>query len=393
MSAYSYRAARQDGAIVTGAIEAESHGQAAATLANRGLYTIALTSAGEDRRRAASRRDLAIVFRGIAALVSAGVPLERAIAASEPLAREPLRTTLSSARQRLREGAGLANALSIGRGVVPAVVLAMIRGGERGSQLGAALDQVAVHLEQEADLVARVRQALTYPLVLAIAGVASVIVITTVVVPRFAAILADAGQQLPIATRLLLGASQLLAHFWIPLVAIIAVVIWTAIEWLRRPAGRKQLEETLLRLPFIGAVRQALATARVMRALGGMLRTGMPLLPALEAAREAAGDLAVSERLARARERVIQGAALAPALEREGAISPSALQLMIVGESSGRVAEMALNAGNLAAQEAERGLRTLVTALEPALVIAFGGLVAFTAAALLQAVYSLRPGP
>ena len=393
MSAYSYRAARQDGAIVTGAIEAESHGQAAATLANRGLYTIALTSAGEDRRRAASRRDLAIVFRGIAALVSAGVPLERAIAASEPLAREPLRTTLSSARQRLREGAGLANALSIGRGVVPAVVLAMIRGGERGSQLGAALDQVAVHLEQEADLVARVRQALTYPLVLAIAGVASVIVITTVVVPRFAAILADAGQQLPIATRLLLGASQLLAHFWIPLVAIIAVVIWTAIEWLRRPAGRKRLEETLLRLPFIGAVRQALATARVMRALGGMLRTGMPLLPALEAAREAAGDLAVSERLARARERVIQGAALAPALEREGAISPSALQLMIVGESSGRVAEMALNAGNLAAQEAERGLRTLVTALEPALVIAFGGLVAFTAAALLQAVYSLRPGP
>jgi len=287
----------------------------------------------------------------------------------------------------------LANALSIGRGVVPAVVLAMIRGGERGSQLGAALDQVAVHLEQEADLVARVRQALTYPLVLAIAGVASVIVITTVVVPRFAAILADAGQQLPIATRLLLGASQLLAHFWIPLVAIIAVVIWTAIEWLRRPAGRKRLEETLLRLPFIGAVRQALATARVMRALGGMLRTGMPLLPALEAAREAAGDLAVSERLARARERVIQGAALAPALEREGAISPSALQLMIVGESSGRVAEMALNAGNLAAQEAERGLRTLVTALEPALVIAFGGLVAFTAAALLQAVYSLRPGP
>jgi len=393
VSAYSYRAARQDGAIVTGAIEAESHGQAAATLANRGLYTIALTSAGEDRRRAASRRDLAIVFRGIAALVSAGVPLERAIAASEPLAREPLRTTLSSARQRLREGAGLANALSIGRGVVPAGVLAMIRGGERGSQLGVALDQVAVHLEQEADLVARVRQALTYPLVLAIAGVASVIVITTVVVPRFAAILADAGQQLPIATRLLLGASQLLAHFWIPLVAIIAVVIWTAIEWLRRPAGRKQLEETLLRLPFIGAVRQALATARVMRALGGMLRTGMPLLPALEAAREAAGDLAVSERLARARERVIQGAALAPALEREGAISPSALQLMIVGESSGRVAEMALNAGNLAAQEAERGLRTLVTALEPALVIAFGGLVAFTAAALLQAVYSLRPGP
>ena len=130
----------------------------------------------------------------------------------------------------------------------------------------------------------------------------------------------------------------------------------------------------------------------MMRALGGMLRAGMPLLPALDAAREAAGDLAIAERLERSRERVVQGAALAAALEREGALSPSALQLVMVGESSGRVADMALGAGNLAAQEAERGLRKLVTALEPALIVAFGGIVAFTAAALLQAVYSLRPG-
>ncbi len=391
MSAYCYRAARQDGAIVTGAIEAESHGQAAATLADRGLYAIAVTAATEDRRPAASRRDLAIVFRCIAALVGAGVPLERAVAASEPLARGPLRDTLHNARDRLREGAGFAHALSVGRGVVPPLVLGMIRAGERGSQLGAALDQVAAHLEQEADLVARVRQALTYPLLLAVAGLASVLVITTVVVPRFAAVLGDLGQQLPPATRLLLGSSQLLSRVWIPLLVIGVAAAWSVVEWLRRPEGRERLEEALLKLPFIGPVRHALATARVTRALGGMLRAGMPLLPALDAAREAAGDLAIGGRLVRVRERVVQGAALAHALDREAALSPSALQLVTVGESSGRVAEMALRAGDLAAQEAERGLRTLVTALEPALVIAFGGVVAFTAAALLQAVYSLRP--
>lgn len=392
MSAYAYQAARQDGAIVTGTIEAESNGQAAATLANRGLYPIAVTAATEERRPAASRRDLAIVFRGIAALVAAGVPLERAVAASEPLARSPLRDTLTAARERLREGATLSNALSVGRGIVPGLVLGMIRAGERGSQLGSALEQVAAHLEQEADLVGRVRQALSYPLLLAVAGGASVIVITTVVVPRFAAILADFGQQLPLATRLLLGTSELLARFWIPLVAVAAAAVWAALESLRRPGARAQLEAAVLKLPFIGPVRLALATARVMRALGGMLRAGMPLLPALEAARQAAGDLAIGERLARVRERVMQGAGLATALEREAAISPSALQLVTIGESSGRVADMALRAGDLAAQEAERGLRTLVTALEPALVITFGGLVAFTAAALLQAVYSLRPG-
>ena len=392
MSAYAYRAARQDGAIVTGAIEADSHGQASATLASRGLFAITVSPAVEGRRPAASRRDLAIVFRGVAALVSSGVPLERAIAASEPLASGALRETLSQARERLRDGASLANALVVGRGVVPGLVLGMVRAGERGSQLATALDHVATHLEQEADLVGRVRQALTYPMLLAVAGVASVLVITTVVVPRFAAILGDLGQQLPPATRLLLGMSSMLTHFWIPFLLAGVAATWGAIEWIRRPAGRKQLEELLLKVPFIGSVRRALATARVMRALGGMLRSGMPLLPALDAAREAACDLAIAERLERSRERVVQGAALAAALEREGALSASALQLVMVGESSGRVAEMALGAGNLAAQEAERGLRTLVTALEPALILAFGGIVAFTAAALLQAVYSLRPG-
>jgi general secretion pathway protein F len=176
------------------------------------------------------------------------------------------------------------------------------------------------------------------------------------------------------------------------LVAAGAMAVFASFELLRRPAARSRLHEVLLATPALGAVRQALATARVARALGGMLRAGMPLLAALDAAREAAGDLAIAERLERARERVAQGAPLTAALERERALASIAVQLIAVGESSGRLGEMALRAGDLAAQEAERGLKTLVTVLEPAMIVAFGGLVAFTAAALLQAVYSLRPG-
>ena len=118
----------------------------------------------------------------------------------------------------------------------------------------------------------------------------------------------------------------------------------------------------------------------------------VPLLPALAAAGEAAGDAAVASRLGRVRERVARGEPFTASLEREGGLSPSALQLVAVGESSGRLDEMTLRAGDLAAQEAERGLQTLVTLVEPALILAFGGLVAFVAAAWLQAVYSLRPG-
>src|SRR6266699_3901865 len=393
MTPFRYRAARADGGIVEGLVDAGSASLASATVTERGLFPLTVTpaAAAETSRRPASRRDLAIVFQSIAALVSAGVPLERAVASSEALARGPLRDTLAAARTRLREGEGFAAALGAAHGVVPGIVLGMLRAGERGSQLPFALAQVATHLEQEADLVARVRQALAYPLLLAVVGVASIVVIGTVIVPRFAELLGDLGQEVPPATRILLLGARLLSHYWFLLVPAVAGLVGLGVEAVRRPGMRRQIEEALLAAPLVGPVRLALATARIARALGGMLAAGMPLLAALDAAAEAACDGAAAARLARARERVASGAPLAASLEREGALAPSALQLIQVGESSGRLADMARRAGGLAAQDAERGLKTLVTLVEPALIVGFGGLVAFVAAALLQAVYSIRP--
>lgn len=390
---FRYRAARSDGAIVEGLVDAASARQAGLVVTDRGLFPLTVSPADVSARtrRPASRRDLAIVFQSIAALVTAGVPLERAVASSESLARGTLRRTLAVARARLKEGQSFAQALAAEPGV-PRVVIGMLRAGERGSQLPLALEHVATHLEQEAELVAHVRQALAYPLLLAVVGVASVLVIGTVIVPRFAELLGDLGQELPVATRVLLVCSSVLSHYWFFLVPALAALVALLVEIALRPTSRRRIDEALLKAPLLGPVRLALATSRVSRALGAMLAAGMPLLAALEAVRDAAGDVAVADRLTRARERVAQGTPLAASLEREGALTASALQLLGVGESSGRLADMARRAGDLAAQEAERGLKTLVTLVEPALIIAFGGLVAFVAAALLQAVYSIRPG-
>src|SRR2546429_7071099 len=232
MTPFRYRAARADGGIVEGLVDAGSASQASATVTERGLFPLTVTPAEAvaTARRPASRRDLAIVFQSIAALVSAGVPLERAVASSEALARGPLHEALDDARARLREGESFAAALGAVRGVVPGIVLGMLRAGERGSQLSLALAQVATHLEQEADLVARVRQALAYPLLLAVVGVASILVIGTVIVPRFADLLGDLGQELPPATRMLLVGSSLLSHYWFLLIPAVAAVAALGVE-------------------------------------------------------------------------------------------------------------------------------------------------------------------
>jgi general secretion pathway protein F len=244
----------------------------------------------------------------------------------------------------------------------------------------------------EADLTARIRQATAYPLILLVAGAVSLGVITTVVVPRFAVILADLGQSLPPATRLLLEAARVVRTSWPLLLLTFVTCIAVFVSWRATPRGRLQLHRALLRLPVVGMVRHGFATARVARALGALLATGVPILTALDAAREGAGDAEVRERLLRAGQRVREGEGLSASLAAETALTPSALQVLAIGDSSGRLGNMALRAGDLAAAEAEVGLRIVVSLLEPTLVVLFGGLVAFTAAALLQAVYSLRPG-
>ncbi|HET7025885.1 MAG TPA: type II secretion system F family protein [Gemmatimonadales bacterium] len=391
---FRYRAVRADGSRVTGVVESPTSIDAARRLGERDLFVLALDpapSAAPSLRPSASRRDLALVFRSLAALVAAGIPVAQAVTATEPLAHGPLREALVEVRRELGEGRTLAQAL-VHTAVFPPLVTGMIRAGERGSQLGTALGEVATHLELEAEMVAKVRQALAYPVLLLIAGAISVLVITTVVVPRFAVILADLGQQLPPTTRALLASSTFLRTDGWLLLLICAVLL----GWMGHRLGdgerRRRLFDLLLRIPVLGPLRHALGSARLCRALGGMLGAGMPLLTALHSARDALGDPALAHRLDRAADRVAQGAPLTAALEREGALVASALQLVAVGESSGQLAVMVRRAGDLASQEADRALRTLTGLLEPGLIVVFGGLVAFVAAALLQAVYAVRPG-
>lgn len=392
---YSYRAVRGDGSAVRGTVEAATATGAAGVLAARGLFPLRVEAVAPGLRasgRRVSRHELAIVFRGLATLVVAGLPIERALHSIIPLTRGALRACIEQAAVRLKEGQSLAQALETVDELVPALVRGMLRAGERGGRLANALDQVAGHLEYEAELVARLRQALAYPLLLVFAGLGSVLVLGTLVIPRLAAILSDLGQEVPLGTRVLLTASGLLVRYGLfALPAGLAAGLGGWI-WCRTGEGRRWLHRVLLDAPVVGPVRLGLASSRAARAMGTALGAGLPLLPALDLAREAAGDEALGARLARARERVSRGEPLATAVRLEHALEPSALQLVAVGESSGRLADMVSRAGDLAAREAERRLRTLVGLLEPGLIVAIGGLVAFVAIALLQAVYSLRPG-
>ncbi|HEX7918628.1 MAG TPA: type II secretion system F family protein, partial [Gemmatimonadales bacterium] len=260
--AFRYRAAREDGKVVGGVVESPTPTEAMRRLSDRGLHPLSLEPAPAEARRvvAAPRRELATVFQGLASLVSAGVPVLRAVEAVRPSAGPRLRDGLGGVVTQLREGRSLAEGLSGLGGMVPGVVIGILRAGERASRLGPALEEAAIHLELEADLESRVRQALAYPLILLFAGVVSTGVIATVVVPRFAAILADLGHDLPASTRLLLATSSFLREWWWLLTLTAAATLAMAVRAMADPEVRRRAAEFLLGVPVVGGVLLALAT-------------------------------------------------------------------------------------------------------------------------------------
>jgi type II secretory pathway component PulF len=389
---YRYRAAAPDGRIVRGRLSATDEAEVARRLAADGLSAIEIIGVREWLPQPrVHTHDLAIVFRNVATLVASGVPIEAAIAASEGLVPQHLATRLADARRLVREGSSVADALATMPNAFPRSAVGVLRAGERGSRLGAACEGVADQLEAEAALRSQVRSALAYPVLLLAMGVATVAVMGTVVMPRFAGILSELGAELPASTRALLALSEMVDRFGV--VALVAAFVGLPVlrAWLARPSVRERFDRVLLRTPVVGDLRLAFASARICRALGGMLTNGMPLLAALDAAGAATGDLEVTRRLERVRARVARGAPLTGSLIEERALTPLALQLVGVGESSGRLGQLVSRAGEMTAERAERSLRTTVGLLEPLLVILLGIAVAVAAAALLQAVYSVRP--
>ena len=259
--AFRYRAARSDGKVIAGVVESPSASEAGRRLMERGLHPLSLepSMVAERRARSAPTRELSAVFQGLASLIGAGVPVLRALEASRPVAGARLQDGLSRAADQVREGRSLGEAFAALDGVVPGVVIGIVRAGERSSRLASALDEAAQHLELEADLEANLRQALAYPLVLLVAGVASTGVIATVVIPRFAAILADLGQELPASTRLLLGTSAFLAEWWWALILGVVAGAALLVRAFADPVVRERGADLLLKVPVLGGVRLARA--------------------------------------------------------------------------------------------------------------------------------------
>ena len=398
MPAFTYSAVDLAGGRRNGVREARSRDEATADLRTEGLFVLDVseatdqTSDGSRAKRGGSRGELLDVTRTLAALLPAGLPLPRSLDAASRMGGGAYASVFAEIRGRVERGEQLAVALAGYPRLFPPHYVGLVRAGERTGDLAGAFIRLTDQLEREAQIRARLTSAAIYPLVLAIAGGAAMLVLLLVVLPNFAELLQDSGTALPATTSVVLGVSAFVRRFWFLIPTLIVAAGLALFEVGRRPRGRLALASFTDRLPLIGALTREAAAARFARMTGTLLSGGAPLLSALDDATAATDAPLARDAAARVRIAVREGEPLHRAMQRERAFPPLLAQLTALGEESARLDEFLLKAAKLFEDRTERVIQRLVALAEPAMIVVFGGVIGFVALSLLQAIYSVNAG-
>ncbi|PZS71526.1 type II secretion system inner membrane protein GspF [Stenotrophomonas maltophilia] len=395
MALFDYQAANAQGRIEKGQLDADSPRGARQLLRGRGLTPVqvsAARSAGSGwgaRRLSAS--ELAWATRQLASLLAASLPLEGALSAVIEQAERPhVAQALTAVRADVRAGQRLTVALAARPRDFPLIYRALVGAGEDSGDLARVMERLADYIEERNALQAKVLTAFIYPAAISLVSVAIVIFLLSYVVPQVVTAFVQARQTLPMLTQVMLAASAFVRSWgvWAGLGITALVVAWRLA--LRRPELRLRWDAMLLRLPMIGRFVLGVNSARFASTLAILLEAGVPLLRALEAARQTLGNALLARCADDVSARVREGAALGSALKVQKVYPPILVHLVASGEKTGSLAPLLDRAAQTISREIERRAMALTALLEPTMILVMGGVVLTIVLAVLMPIMEMN---
>lgn len=403
MPEFVYRSVPPSGLAGQGRLQAPDRARAADHLHAQGHFLLALTLAEPrnslrafltrevgGRKRLSGSATADFVDR-LALLLEADVSVEAALGILAGSATSAaMRQQAEALLRRLRSGASLAEAMSVEAGVFPAGVIAMVRAGEASGTLAPTLKLLGDTLKRTESVRQSVRSALIYPVILVITALGTVVFVLTVVLPELEPVIAEAGAAPPPAARMAFAASFFVRQYWWFLLTGPTLLALAAHQAFRQPRFRLRRDAFLLRVPILGQALRTAEAGRFARSLGALLGGGVPLSSALSLAHPALVNTVIARAVLRIAEGVREGGALAGPLAASGVMPDLAVQLIRIGEATGRLPSMLLQLAGLCEADVRRSLDRALALLVPLLTISLGGLVAGIIAAVMSAVLSMN---
>jgi general secretion pathway protein F len=403
MPVFAYKALDQSGKNVEGLKEADSPRTLRTVLRRDGLFLTEVT--GEKQAKAASpemnvRRwvggrvkadDVAVATRQLAVLVNAGIPLVDALTALvEQVDHERLKRVLSAVKQRVNEGSSLAEALGQHPKAFSNLYVNMIRAGESSGALDVVLYRLADFTESQARLRSKVLGTLTYPAAMLVIGSVIMGILFTVVIPKITKVFEDTKVVLPWTTRFLIGFSGFVHDYWWALGLLMAGGIYVFLRWRKTPAGRARWDIWILQAPIFGPLIRQVAVARFSRTLATLLKSGVPLLTAMEIVRNIVGNTRLAAVIEEASESIKEGESIAAPLKRSGEFPPLVYHMVAIGEKSGDLEGMLGNVANAYDSQVETKIAALTSLLEPVMIVVMGVAVAFIVFSILMPILQIN---
>lgn len=403
MTAYRYTAINGTGETVEGTLDGDSEDAIVAQLRASGFLPVRIAGASEGRvrtllameiipaRRGLTSKEITMVTRELATLLNARLELERALEILHSLAAsDRAKSLLGSVLEDVRAGGSLVDAMARHPGSFSRLYLSMVRAGEAGGDLEGVFSRLAAYLEQADALREETKSALIYPAILMATTCGAVVMLLGFVLPRFRPLFEGAGDKLPLITKAVMAAGEFFNGYWWLLVAAGLVLALIVRALVHAPGARAQWDRRVIDMPLIGDILKKVETARLTRTLGTLLVNGVPMLSALEIARETVVNHAFNADLAGVTAGVKEGKRLSEEIEKQDLFPAMAVQLLRVGDESGQLESMLIKTADIYDNEVQRSIRRFLALLTPALTIFLGILIAGIIVSILMAILSIN---
>jgi len=400
MGAFEYTAVDKRGRQKRGVLEGDTARIVRQTLRERGLLPVSIDevteknpsgSSGLNLRRGISPMDLALVTRQLATLVRSSMPLEESLLAVSQQSEKPrLKSILLGVRSRVMEGHSLADGLAEFPQAFPELYRATVAAGEHSGFLDSILERLADYAESRQQLRQRISHAMIYPIILTVMALLIVSGLLVYVVPQVVGVFENSGQQLPGLTSGLIALSDFLRANGIWVLIGVALFAFAVRRLLKHPGPRRRYDSMLLRLPVLGRLVRGINTARFTRTLSILAASGVPVLDALRISAEVINNIPMREAVDETAVRVREGAPIGASLGATRLFPPMTMHLISSGEASGELETMLERAAINQEQEVDSLIATLLSVMEPVLILLMGAIVLVIVLAILMPIFELN---
>jgi general secretion pathway protein F len=402
MADYVYKATTIGGQVVEGSMDGRDEGAVVRSLQQMGYIPVKVVAAGNEGGGSrfsllpsrVGMKNLLTFTQELSTLVSAGLPLDRSLQILGSLTENPkLKGVVQDILNRIREGSSLADALGNHPRIFSKLFVNMVKAGESGGFLEVILSRLAKYLQSAKEIRDYLVSVMIYPLFLTAVSGASIVILLTFVIPRFAKIFSDMGQALPLPTQILLSLSQGTRDYWWAGLGVLAMIYFAMKVYNQDPERRLRWDRSKLRWVAVGSIIKKIEVARFARTLATLLQSGVPILSALSLVKEISQNLAVSHAIGTIHDRLREGKSVAKTLEETGVFPPLAVHMISVGEETGKIDEMLNKVAETYEENVQTSVKRFVSLLEPLIILFMGLVVGFIVISMLLAIFSLNEIP